>query len=202
MRKENREKENGRRRSPKDLLLVGCCFYYRSNLQSLSKFRLRLIFFHRTLSIMMLSCLYASSFLKNHDKKSCRKIRNSPRTMQPPPPPNNTKRRRKKNSCSPIISSGRSSTKTHPLMSAASSSTTAYLFLLHLLLINQNNIRPANAHGFLSSPRSRNYVAYQDKMWSEDDAAGSLTPVPWPEDCKYRFLFYFHLCVQETLFVI
>jgi hypothetical protein len=125
--------------------------------------------------------------------------------MQPPPPPNNTimrKRRRKKNSCSPIISSGRSSTKTLPLMSAASSSTTAYLFLLHLLLINQSNIRPANAHGFLSSPRSRNYVAYQDKMWSEDDAAGSLTPVPWPEDCKYRFLFYFHLCVQETLFVI
>ena len=109
------------------------------------------------------------------------------RPRMPASPPNNNmimrrRRRRRSSSCCSPTSARSSSTKTHlKIMSAASS------FLLHyLLLLNQNTyITPTNAHGYLSSPRSRNYVAYQDRMWSEEDAAGSLTPVPWPEDCKF-----------------
>lgn len=39
-------------------------------------------------------------------------------------------------------------------------------------------ITPAESHGFISSPRSRNFVAYQDRKYyplTEDD--------PLPEDC-------------------
>jgi len=65
------------------------------------------------------------------------------------------------------------------------SAAAAAFLLLQLLLLNQTNITPTNAHGYLSSPRSRNYVAFQDRLWSEEDAMGSLTPVPWPEDCPH-----------------
>jgi len=65
------------------------------------------------------------------------------------------------------------------------SAAAAAFLLLQLLLLNQTNITPTNAHGYLSSPRSRNYVAFQDRLWSEEDAMGSLTPVPWPEDCEF-----------------
>lgn len=91
-----------------------------------------------------------------------------------------SQRRRRRRSSSSSCASPRnytsSSTKTHLMLSSAA---------LLLLLLNQSNITPTNAHGYLSSPRSRNYVAFQDRLWSEEDAMGSLTPVPWPEDCPH-----------------
>jgi hypothetical protein len=169
------------------------------------------------------SLKYPSSFIHSFAsmKMVSKRVATRP-TIQPPPPPSNTenmttrRRRRRSCSCSPPTSVKRSSTKTHHLMSAAAAastssySTTTSLLLHHLmlliLLLNQNNniITPANAHGYFSSPRSRNYVAYQDRMWSEEDAAGSLTPVPWPEDCKFVVLLIaLRLCVHtETFFVI
>ncbi|KAL7530181.1 hypothetical protein ACHAXR_003348, partial [Thalassiosira sp. AJA248-18] len=48
--------------------------------------------------------------------------------------------------------------------------TSTILLLLHLT--------PTTSHGFLSTPRSRNLVAYEDRLYH-----GETTTTPFPEDC-------------------
>lgn len=78
----------------------------------------------------------------------------------------------------------RTSRRRSLIMTTSAAAFTAFACLLCLLL-NQPNITPTNAHGYLSSPRSRNYVAFQDRLWTDEDAEQSTTPVPFPEDCPH-----------------